>query len=194
MHMDAEATARVRRYQIENKKLTRTACSVAAICPAIERFEIDSRVLALISKTAFASYDLVGLKVRTKMATFTVILVPLRLWYRPMWHRRAIEFRDYMRGQGIRCLVAPASAATKQPRLRNAQLVAACSGLSVRLTDQVTVVSRALQTGGLTLQDAASLIDNSDPAGAVLSMVSRRLLCLPADKPIGPQTVLFALV
>ena len=87
----------------------------------------------------------------------------------------------------------PASAVMKQPRLNNAKIVAACHGYAVAVSDQVAVLDRLIQMGGLSLQDAASLVDARDPAGAVLSMVSRRQLAVDVSKPIGPNSLLTAI-
>lgn len=184
-----ETTPRELRHKIENKKLMEMARHVAAICRVIDSCEPDFRVGEMAHKVGFTSHDLVGLRIWTEGAGFTVILVPLRFWYRPIWLHRVIELRNLIRRSGQRCLVAPASVVSKQPRLRNARLVAACNGVTVKISDQVSLLNRIVEVGGLSLQEAATLIEARDPAGAVLSMVAKRQLSIEADKPIGPHTL-----
>lgn len=183
-----ETAPRELRHKIENKKLVEMARHVAAICRAIDSCERDYRVSEMAHKAGFTSHDLVGLRIWAEGAGFTAILVPLRFWYRPLWLHRVIELRDIIRRTGQRCIVAPASVVSKQPRLRNARLVAACNGVAVKISDQVNLLNRIVELGGLSLQDAATLIEARDPAGAVLSMVAKGQLSIESDKPIGPHT------
>lgn len=190
MNNVSDQAPRVIRHINEHKKVGEMARQVAAMCPAIERCEPDPRVPELASKAAFEKHDLIGVRIWTPTSSFTLILVPLRLWYKALWFTRAIEFRNYMRRLGVRCIIAPASCVQQQPRLRNAQMVAACSGLAVRMTDQMNILGQIIERGNITLEEAAGLMQSSDPAGSVLAMVAKRLVSIDCDKPIGPHSLL----
>lgn len=190
MQLSTENTPRILRHQIEHKKLIDIARHVAAVCPNVDFCEVDVRAAEQSAKFGFSSHDLVCLRLWVEGAGFTVTFVPLRLWHKPLWFRRAIEFRDGVRRSGHRCIIAPTSALMKQPRLTNARLVAACVGYTVKISDQVMILNRLVETGGMSLQDAAGLVDARDPAGAVLSMVSKRQLAIDTSKPIGPHSML----
>lgn len=192
MFQETETSPRLLRYQIEHKKLATKALSVASVLPGVRRCELDLRIGEMAFRAAFGRHDLVALRIWTPTCVFTLVLVPLRLWYKGLWRGRAIELRDYIRAAGIRCIVAPSSAVAQQPRLRNAQLINACQGFAVCVSDQVRVVSKIIESGGMSLQDAASMIRASDPAAAILSLVSKKLLIIELDTPIGPHSVLTA--
>lgn len=193
MQFPTENSARVLRHQIEHKKLVDIARHVAAVCPFVDSYELDVRAAEQSAKCGFSSHDLVCVRLWVKGAGFTAILVPLRFWYKPLWFNRAVEFRDYLRRAGHRCLIAPTSVVMKQPRLANARLIASCTGHTVKITDQVTVLDRLVEMGGMSLQDASHFVKARDPAGAILSMVSRRQVAIDISKPIGPHSMLTAL-
>lgn len=193
MRQITDNSPRSLRHQIEHKKLFNAARHVATVCHQVDSCEADERLVDLSARCGFSAYDLVGLRLWAQGYGFTLVLVPLRLWYKPLWFHRAIELRDLIRRKGQRCIIAPASTVAKQPRLRNARLVAACTGYSVKITDQVLILDRVVEMGGISLQDAASMLEAHDPAGAVLSMVAKRQLFIDATKPIGPHTVLTVL-
>lgn len=183
-------TPRVMRHAAEHRKLQSKADQIAHIHPAIIRHSIDHAVTESQGKAGFSPHDLAAIQLWTRTCAFTLILVPLRLWYRPLWRRRALELKRFLGTCGKRCVVAPASYLDRQPRLQNARLVAASRQARVSATDRMIVMAKLDEAATLSLTDASMLVHAADPAAAVLSLVSQRALSLDPDQTIGPHTVL----
>jgi hypothetical protein len=154
------------------------------------RHAVDYAVAEAQGKAGFLPHDLVGIRVWTKTGAFTVILVPLRLWYRTIWKRRAMELKRYLRALGKRCIIAPASYLDRQPRLQNARLIAASRRAEISATDRIVLLAKVDEAIGLSLDQASSCIQAKDPAAAVLYLIAERALCINPDRAIGPNTVL----
>lgn len=183
-------TPRVHRYIAEHKKLTSKVVAVASAHGAVLRHHRDALAEASQSKAGFQPYDLAAWQVWTKGGSFTIIFVPLRLWYRPNWKRRAFELKAYLQGRGKRCIIAPASFVDRQPRLQNAKLIATCGRVHLTATDTMNILAAMVERNSISIIDATSLIHSSDPAAALLGLVYKGALALDPDKPIGPHTLL----
>lgn len=187
---DETFAPRVYRHMSEHKKLLAKTGAVIAIHRAVLRHAKDESIDSVQKRAGFAPYDLVSWQVWTQTCCFTLIVVPLRLWYRPLWKRRAVELKQYLRTLGKRCVVAPASILDRQPRLQNARLVAACSGVHVSATDRLKLMAKLVECTSLSIGDATALVTANDPAAAILNLVAERALALDPDRPIGPHTVI----
>jgi hypothetical protein len=181
---------RVYRYVVEHKKLTAKVTAVASAHGSVIRHYRDPLVESLQHKAGFEPHDLVGWQIWTKTGSFTVIFVPLRLWYRSNWKRRALELKCFLRARGKRCIISPASFVDRQPRLQNAKFIATCARFHVTATDRLNVLAALDEFHSLSIIEAAGLVHGSDPAAALLGLVHQGALALDPDKPIGPHTLL----
>lgn len=166
--------------------------AVASAHSSVARHYRDQFVESLQHKAGFEPHDLLAWQIWTAIGSFTIIFVPLRLWYRPIWKRRAMELKGFLRERGKRCIIAPASFVDRQPRLQNAKLIATCARIHMTATDRLSVLAALVECHSMSIVDAASLIHGSDPAAALLGLVYKGALALDADKPIGPHTLLRA--
>lgn len=191
MTRDETIAPRVYRHMSEHKKLEAKTGAVIAIHPAVLRHGQDQSIESIQKRAGFAPYDLVCWQVWTQASCFTLIILPLRLWYRPLWKRRAIELKHHLRTtMGKRCVIAPASLLDRQPRLQNARLVAACGRAQVSATDRFKLMAKLVECTSLSISDATALVTANDPAAAILNLVAERALALDPDRPIGPHTMI----
>lgn len=189
MYFESALTPRVLRHVTEHKKLQTKAEQVAAIHLGVTRHAIDHAVLELQSKSGFMAHDLFSLRVWTRLTSFTVVFVPMRLWYRPVWRRRAFELKRYLRSTGTQCILAPASYLDREPRLQNARLVAASKRVELSATDRLLLLRKIDETSSLSLAEASACLDAKDPAAAVLHLVAERALSIDPDRMIGPHSI-----
>lgn len=183
---------RVHRYAVEHKKLLSKITAVASAHGSVIRHHRDALVESLQHKAGFETHDLAAWQIWTKGGSFTIIFVPLRLWYRGIWKRRALELKQFLRSLGKRCIVAPASFVDQQPRLQNAKLIATCGHVHLAASDRMAILAALVESESISITEAAALVHGADPASAVLALVHQGALTLDADKQIGPHTLLRA--
>lgn len=182
---------RVIRHVSEHRKLLTKADQIALIHPSVHRHAVDYAAAESIGKAGFLPHDLACIQLwTTRCITFTLILIPLRLYYRPLWRRRAFELKAYLQATGKRCILAPASYLDRQPRLQNARLIAASRCERMSASDRITIMARIDEAVHLSLEDASSLSHAKDPTAAVLNLIAERALQIDTDKIIGPHSLL----
>jgi hypothetical protein len=190
MHQVEPMAPRALRHVSEHKKLLSRASQVAAIHPSIVRHERDVSAEQLLHKAGFEAHDLVALRLRTAHSAFTLLIVPLRLWYRPLWKRRAIELKGYLCEHGRRSIVVPASYFDHQPRLCNARLIASCANCQPSATDRMAVIAKVIEHNTLSLAEATAVVTAHDPVSVILYMIAERVLTVDPNAAIGPHSPL----
>ncbi len=166
-----------------------------AVIPAVAGVGVDPVVEALARPLGLPDADLACRRVRLHDGpSLTVVAASVALRH----ETARIDLFALKRAAarlGRRVLLVPAGALDRDPRLADAQAVAACREVAAAPGDRLAVMAALIEAGGtLPLSDAAGLMPRAeDPVAAVLGLVARRIVGLELRAPLGPDTRVLAL-
>jgi hypothetical protein len=120
----------------------------------------------------------------------SLVAVPSTCWRDPGLHSRVLDLKWVAKTRGRRLVMVPESVIRAEPRLTNALLVSACDGVRVTPRERLILLSHLAEVGGSASLEVCAewLTGSTDPAGAVLRLVSERVLTIALDRPIDLQS------
>ena len=122
--------------------------------------------------------------------TVSVAAVPSACWRDPVLHARVLDLKWARELSGQRLVLVPESVIRAEPRLTNALLISACDGVHVTPRERLMLLSQLAEVGGSASLEVCAewLTGSTDPAGAVLRLVTERVLTIALDRPIDLQS------
>ncbi|PVE21928.1 hypothetical protein DC522_23990 [Microvirga sp. KLBC 81] len=126
----------------------------------------------------------------TSGRTVSLVAVPSVCWRDPVLHARILDLKWTRELSGQRLVLVPESVIRAEPRLTNALLVSACDGVHVTPRERLILLSHLTEFGGSASLEVCAewLACSTDPAGAVLRLVTERVLTIALDRPIDLQS------
>ncbi|RDI53846.1 hypothetical protein DES45_11250 [Microvirga subterranea] len=122
--------------------------------------------------------------------TVSLVAVPSACWRAPVLHARILDLKWAVEFSGRRLVLVPESVIRAEPRLTNALLVSACDGVHVTPRERLMLLSHLAEVGGSASLEVCAewLTGSTDPAGAVLRLVTERVLTIALARPIDLQS------
>jgi hypothetical protein len=161
------------------------------LAPAVRSFSPDPQSERLAQSLDLAQAGLVFRSVRLINGRgVSVAAVPSVCWRDSTVHARVLELKWMAKTRGRRLVLVPESVVRAEPRLTNALLVSACDSVRVTPRERLMLLSHLAEFGGSASLEicAEALAGSVDPAGAVLRLVSERVLTIALDRPIDLQS------
>jgi hypothetical protein len=185
------ARQRAKRHRKEAERTRANLHTLLAADARVRRRGPDHIVTDLSADVGFERHDLIIVRIAIERRSITLVIAPRRIWHRQEQRERLLLLKQFSRNVGRRVVLVPETVLRREPRRSNSLTVTAAARVAMSLSQRLRLSVAVLSCGGsVTLRDCLELLpEHEDPAGAVLAMVHARLLYLPLDQPITPESL-----